>query len=103
MMARSNCGLAIANCGLAETKIPNPKSLIRNPYPGPRMAKFLPLAVVLALFAGCAQQHDEELPSANFNGPIVQPPPAPVETVKPPEKTVTPQPRPTPQVATTGI
>jgi hypothetical protein len=67
------------------------------------MAKFFPLAVVLVLFSGCAQQHDEQLPSANFNGPIVQPPPAPVEPVKQPDKTVTPQPRPAPQVVNTAI
>jgi hypothetical protein len=66
--------------------------------PGPRMAKLLPLAVALVLFAGCAQQPEEQLPSANFNGPIVTPPPAPVELVKPAPKTVTPQPRPAPQV-----
>ena len=69
--------------------------------PGPRMAKLLPLAVVLALFTGCAQQPEEQLPSANFNGPIVQPPPAPVEPVKQPTRTITPAPKPHDRVQVT--
>ena len=55
---------------------------------GPRMAKYAAslflLTASLFLAVGCAEQPVvEQLPSANFNGPMVPPPPVVVEAPKP--------------------
>ena len=63
------------------------------------------VAAGLMVVGGCQQKAVvEQLPAANFNGPLVQapPPPPPVEVPKPqpkPPVAVTPAPRPTPQIA----